>query len=150
MRDSVAYVLALWLRSGSSLSCWSAEMGSRRRQAASGLIRSSETCSEASNRFALRTIGEAARGSSSVRSRDFAARTERRRQRRGRALAVQGFEATLKGVRSELDFDGNDSGEVAAATRDAARADRYLARGANRMRAAGRALSVQIGELKGH
>ena len=42
--------------------------------------------------------------------------------RRGRELAIQGFEATLKGVRSELDFDENDSGEVAAATRDAARA----------------------------
>jgi hypothetical protein len=31
----------------------------------------------------------------------------------------------------------NDSGEVAAATRDAARADRYFRRGANRLRAAG-------------
>jgi len=70
--------------------------------------------------------------------------------RRGRELAIQGFEATLQGVRSELDFDENDSGEVAAATRDAARADRYLTRGANRIRAAGRALGVQIGELNGH
>jgi hypothetical protein len=70
--------------------------------------------------------------------------------RRGKELAVQGFEATLKGIRSELDFSENDSGEVAAATRDAARADRYLARGANRLRAAGRALGVQIGELNGH
>jgi hypothetical protein len=69
---------------------------------------------------------------------------------RGRELAIQGFEATLKGVRSELDFDENDSGEVAAATRDAARADRYLTRGANRLRAAGRALGVQIGEVNGH
>lgn len=70
--------------------------------------------------------------------------------RRGRELAVQGFEATLKGVQSEIDFDENDSGEVAAATRDAARADRYLTRGANRLRAAGRVLGVQIGELNGH
>lgn len=70
--------------------------------------------------------------------------------RRGRELAVQGFEATLQGVRSEIDFDENDSGEVAAATRDAARADRHLTRGANRLRAAGRALGVQIGELNGH
>jgi hypothetical protein len=70
--------------------------------------------------------------------------------RRGRELAIQGFEATLQGVRSLIDFDENDSGEVAAATRDAARADRYLKRGANRLRAAGRALGVQIGELNGH
>ena len=70
--------------------------------------------------------------------------------RRGRELAVQGFEATLKGVQSEIDFDENDSGEVAAATRDAARANRYLTRGANRLRAAGRVLGVQIGELNGH
>jgi hypothetical protein len=70
--------------------------------------------------------------------------------RRGRELAIQGFEATLQGVRSLIDFDENDSGEVAAATRDAARADRYLTRGADRLRAAGRALGVQIGELNGH
>jgi len=70
--------------------------------------------------------------------------------RRGRELAIQGFEATLKGVRSELDFSENDSGEVAAATRDAARADRYLTLGANGLRAAGRALGVRIGTLDGH
>src|SRR5262245_60514120 len=39
--------------------------------------------------------------------------------RRGRELALRGFEATLKGIRSQLDFSENDSGEVAAATRDA-------------------------------
>ena len=39
--------------------------------------------------------------------------------RRGREFALRGFEATLKGVRSQLDFSENDSGEVAAATRDA-------------------------------
>jgi hypothetical protein len=70
--------------------------------------------------------------------------------RRGRELAVQGFEATLQGIRSLIDFDENDSGEVAAATRDAARADRYLTRGANRLRAAGRALGIRIGDLAGH
>ena len=70
--------------------------------------------------------------------------------RRGRELAIQGLEATLRGVQSLIDFDENDSGEVAAATRDAARADRYLTRGANRLRAAGRALGIQIGELNGH
>ena len=70
--------------------------------------------------------------------------------RRGRELALQGFEATLKGVRSQLDFIENDSGEVAAATRDASRADRYLRRGASRLRAAGWALGVRIGELNGY
>jgi hypothetical protein len=70
--------------------------------------------------------------------------------RRARELALQGFEATLKGVRSQLDFSENDSGEVAAATRDAKRADRYLRRGANLLRAAGQALGVRIGELNGY
>src|SRR5947207_7353530 len=36
--------------------------------------------------------------------------------RRGRELAIQGFEATLQGVRSLMDFAENDSGEVAAAS----------------------------------
>jgi hypothetical protein len=70
--------------------------------------------------------------------------------RRGRELAVQGFEATLKGVRSQLDFSENDSGEVAAATRDAKRADHNLRRGATLLRAAGRALGVRVGELDGY
>ena len=70
--------------------------------------------------------------------------------RRGRELALLGFEATLKGTRSQLDFSENDSGEVAAATRDAKRADRFLRRGANRLRSAGRALGVRIGELNGY
>jgi hypothetical protein len=70
--------------------------------------------------------------------------------RRGRELALRGFEATLKGVRSQLDFSENDSGEVAAATRDAKRADLYLRRGANWLRAAGHALGVRIGELNGY
>jgi hypothetical protein len=65
--------------------------------------------------------------------------------RRARGLAIQGFEATLRGVRSQLDFSENDSGEVAAATRDAMRADRFLTQGAERLRAAGRALGIQIG-----
>jgi hypothetical protein len=69
--------------------------------------------------------------------------------RRARVLAIQGFEATLKGVRSQLDFSENDSGNVAAATRDAMRADRYLTLGANRLRAAGRALGIRVGQLNG-
>jgi hypothetical protein len=70
--------------------------------------------------------------------------------RRARELAIQGFELTREGIRSQLDFSENDSGEVAAATRDASRADRYLTSGANRLRAAGRALGIQIGKLKQH
>ncbi len=70
--------------------------------------------------------------------------------RRARALAIRGFESTIKGTRSQIDFAENDSGEVAAATRDAKRADRYLTLGANRLRAAGRALGIQIGELNAH
>jgi len=70
--------------------------------------------------------------------------------RRARNLAIQGFELTRKGIRSQLDFSENDSGEVAAATRDAVRADRYFTRGADRLRAAGLTLGIQIGKLKGH
>ena len=70
--------------------------------------------------------------------------------RRGRELALQGFEATLKGIRSQLDFSENDSGEVAAATRDAKRADRYLRLGANLLRAAGQSFGVRIGALNGY
>ena len=70
--------------------------------------------------------------------------------RHARELAIQGFELTVKGTRSQLDFSENDSGEVAAATRDARRADRYLTLGANRLRAAGRALGIQIGKLNQH
>ena len=70
--------------------------------------------------------------------------------RRARELAIQGFELTRKGVRSQLDFSENDSGNVAAATRDAERADRYLTRGANRLRAAGLALGIQLGKLNEH
>jgi hypothetical protein len=70
--------------------------------------------------------------------------------RRGRELALRGFEATLTGIRSQLDFSENDSGEVAAATRDAKRADLYLRHGANWLRAAGQALGVRIGELNGY
>ena len=70
--------------------------------------------------------------------------------RRGRELALRGFAATLKGIRSQLDFSENDSGEVAVATSDAKRADLYLRRGANWLRAAGQALGIRIGELNGY
>lgn len=69
---------------------------------------------------------------------------------RAREDALMGFELTRKGVGSQIDFSENDSGEVAAATRDARRADRYLRRGANRIRMAGLALGIRINELNGH
>jgi hypothetical protein len=71
-------------------------------------------------------------------------------ERQAKALAVQGFESTLAGIASLLDFSENDSGELAAATRDAKRADRDLTRGANQLRAAGRALGIRIGSLNGY
>ena len=70
--------------------------------------------------------------------------------RRARELALRGFEETLEGVRSQLEFSENDSGQVAEATKDAKRADLYLKRGANRLRAAGRALGIRVGELNGY
>jgi hypothetical protein len=69
--------------------------------------------------------------------------------RRAKRLAIEGFELTGKGVRSLLDFEENDSGNVAAATRDAVRADRFLTRGANRLRAAGSLLGIRVGRLGG-
>jgi hypothetical protein len=72
------------------------------------------------------------------------------RERRAKVLAIQGFELTRKGVKYLIAFDENDSGEVAAATRDAANADRYLRRAAARLRASGRVLGVTIGDLRGY
>ena len=69
--------------------------------------------------------------------------------RRAKELAIQGFGSTLKGIESEIAFHENDSGEVAAATRDAARALRFLKRGASQLRAAGRLLGLRVGTLNG-
>ena len=70
-------------------------------------------------------------------------------ERHARELATRGLEATLAGIRSRIDFTDNDSGNVEAATRDAVRADRRLARGARLLRAAGLALGIRIGPLGG-
>jgi hypothetical protein len=70
--------------------------------------------------------------------------------RRAKELAIRGFESTLKGVQSQLDFVDNDRGNIEAATRDAKRADRFLSLGADRLRAAGRALGLRIGEINGY
>lgn len=69
---------------------------------------------------------------------------------RARELAISGFGLTFSGTRYQLDFAEHDSGEVAAATRDASLADSFLKRGANRLRAAGRLLGVRIGTLNQH
>jgi hypothetical protein len=68
----------------------------------------------------------------------------------GRRLAVQGFAATLRGVQAQVDLIENDSGNLEAAVQDAAEADRYRTRGANLLRAAGRALGISVGELGGY
>ena len=68
----------------------------------------------------------------------------------GRALAIDGFEATLKGLQARIDFASNDSGNIEAATRDAKRADRFLRQGAESLRRAGRALGVRVGMLNGY
>ncbi len=67
-----------------------------------------------------------------------------------RNLAIRGFASTLRGLGSQLAFIQNDSGNIEAATRGAKRADRSLERGANLLRAAGRALGVQVGTLNGY
>jgi hypothetical protein len=61
-------------------------------------------------------------------------------ERRARALGIRGFEATLDGLEGRIDFVDNDRGNIEAATRDALRADRGMARGARLLRAASRAL----------
>ena len=72
------------------------------------------------------------------------------RERRAKALAVEGFLMARKGVKYLIAFEENDSGEVAAATRDAARADYFLRLAARRLRAAGLLLGIRIGDLRGY
>jgi hypothetical protein len=59
---------------------------------------------------------------------------------RARVLAIRGFEETLRGVQGRIDFFDNDSGNIQAATRDALRENRGMAKGARLLRAAERAL----------
>ncbi len=70
--------------------------------------------------------------------------------RTARRLAIQGFAATLQGVDAQIDLLENDSGNLEAAVRDAAKADRYRSKGANLLRAAGRVLGVRVGKLGGY
>jgi hypothetical protein len=67
---------------------------------------------------------------------------------RGRRLEITGFASTLRGVDAQIDLIENDSRKLEAAVRAAAKADRYRTRGANLLRAAGRALGVDIGKLR--
>jgi hypothetical protein len=60
--------------------------------------------------------------------------------RRARALAIAGFEAKLRSVSAEREFYENDSGQVAEATKDAARADANRKRATDLLRAAEHAL----------
>ena len=61
-------------------------------------------------------------------------------KRHARALAIAGFEAKLRSVAAEREFYENDSGQVAEATKDAARADANRARADSLLRAAEHAL----------
>ena len=60
--------------------------------------------------------------------------------RRARALALAGFEAKVRSVAAEREFYENDSGQVAEATKDAARADANRSRANDLLRAAEQAL----------
>ena len=67
----------------------------------------------------------------------------------GRELAVEGFAATRRGIQAQIDMATNDSGRLEGAVRDARRSDRNLNRGADLLRAAGRAIGVPVGRLNG-
>ena len=60
--------------------------------------------------------------------------------RRARALGIAGFEAKLRSVAAEREFYENDSGQVAEATKDAARADANRTRANDLLHAAEQAL----------
>lgn len=70
--------------------------------------------------------------------------------RRGKTLALRGFGWTRKGAEARIEISVNDSGNLEASVHDAKRADRYLNRGADLLRQAGRAFGVRIGRLNGH
>jgi hypothetical protein len=69
--------------------------------------------------------------------------------RKAKVLAIQGFAWTLAGLDVWVEIARNDSGNVEATVRDAKRADRDRRKGAGFLRAAGRAVGLQIGELNG-
>jgi hypothetical protein len=67
-----------------------------------------------------------------------------------RRVALRGFESTLRGVQSRIDFHENDRGNIAAATRDARLANARLSAGARLLRKAGLLLDVRVGTLDGY
>jgi hypothetical protein len=67
--------------------------------------------------------------------------------RRGRALAIQGFTWALRSVEADLEFQFEDSGRLAEATRDARRAATARQKAEPLLRAAGRELDVEVGRL---
>ncbi len=69
--------------------------------------------------------------------------------REARRLAIGGYLWALWGLRAQIEFVDEDSGQVAEATRDAARADRCWLQAAPRLRAAGKALGVRVGLVNG-
>lgn len=71
-------------------------------------------------------------------------------ERRAKALALRGLRWAVRGLGAQIEFVENDSGNLPAATEDAKRADRAWKRAAQLLRAAGRALDVEIGLLNGY
>lgn len=69
--------------------------------------------------------------------------------RDARRLAIGGYLWALWGLRAQIEFVDEDSGQVAEATRDSARADRCWLHAAPRLRAAGSALGVPVGLVNG-
>jgi hypothetical protein len=67
--------------------------------------------------------------------------------RRGRALAIQGFTWALRSVEAELEFQFEDSGRLAEATRDARRAATARRNSERLLREAGREFDVEVGRL---
>jgi hypothetical protein len=76
--------------------------------------------------------------------RDQASTTE---GRRGRTLAIEGFKWALVSIRAELEFQFEDSGRLAEATKDARRADTARRKSERLLHAAGRVLGVEVGRL---
>ena len=69
--------------------------------------------------------------------------------REARLDAIGGYLWALWGLRAQIEFVDEDSGQLAEATRDAARADRCWLHAAPRLRAAGQALGVPVGLVNG-
>jgi hypothetical protein len=93
------------------------------------------------------------RGTALERKLEATLKTLRRDQastpdgRRGRRLAIEGFKWALVSIRAELEFQFEDSGRLAEATKDARRADTARRKSERLLHAAGRVLGVEVGRL---